>query len=293
MSKALVFIAAVLFTTVTVSQDLLECVDPDIRHGLFAQRTFDSSSVVTQSLPPAFANLEIPGGLELIAGAVADSHSAVAFRTGLEPTAARDAAIASLSRAGWESEQTLLQVGPFVLADRPVQAILCNESDRVLVRIADRNDTVYVTLTQLEVRRNAPCNIDSRESINSQMQMAMRLEQYMPTLTFPEGARDADSDSTTGLGSRGHIGGQSVGDEEMTRISGIAIEASPTDLADYLNGQMTDQGWLIDSSWSGELSAGSVWLLRPDADTRLTGMLDLTALSESTYRVGFRIISLN
>lgn len=99
----------------------------------------------------------------------------------------------------------------------------------------------------------------------------------MPILALPEDARDSRS-------SGGGSGGR-----EANRTADVSTELTNQELADHFAPQVQAQGWVLDSSWYGELASGTVWWSRPNGTTNLTGMLEVISMGDSNYRTSFRL----
>jgi hypothetical protein len=284
MTKLLVFVVGASLTNACLAQDLLECVDPDIRESLL-WRGYGGPMTVEPSMPAVLTGLRVPTEFQFLASSVSDVQTIAAFKTALQPSSAADAAVAALVSAGWQSETAMMppQRG-FRLDSQPLMAMVCDENHRVTVTARESQNAVYVTLSAMQVQGNFSCGLE--QPTGRGLQMYSLLQQYMPTLRVPDGSRDARSNAAMGLAASG-----SGGDREISQTVSITSELTLGSLADHFDGQVREQGWLYDSSWAGALSAGSVWSLHPNADTNLVGMLELVSVDDSLYRVGFRVIA--
>lgn len=279
MRKLTIALIGALFSLTAFSQDLLQCVNPDVVNSLlFGGRP--SQVAITRSLPDALSSYEPPAGFELIGSmnqGVGDA-STTAFKTDLEIQAAFDALVASFAQDGWIPEEDG-SANTFSLPGRPLSGTVCRDGDRRAISVRDVDGTRYAGISLYSQGQLRACGDDGRPD---PMRNIFALQQELPQFSFPDTAQAVNSAGGAGIsGSSGGVG-------TATRITSPDSAAS---LADHLGNQMTAQGWYRDASWTGNLSSGSTWTRQLDDGTPVWATLEVVDLTNRTYDVQIRMQS--
>lgn len=281
----------IMFTgTSTAQEDLLACVDSDVREGLRIGAA-SRHTAVTQTVSEELIGVAEPEDFQFIGSSESPFYSVAAYRTSLMPADALEAALGMLGEAGWREFRPVgLTRGGFVTTDRPLNQSLCRDLNSVSVSSRHSNDATYVSMNFSEVPQQVSCDEMLSDSYSpfARRSASMVIHEHMPALTLPEGARTMDPR----LAALGSMAGFSGSDRFLHSRVDIETDLSAQELVDHFEQQLRDQGWKSDSAWSGETSSGSVWLATPEDELNLMGLLDVIALDETVYQATFRASSL-
>lgn len=275
--------------TSSAQEDLLACVDPDVREGLRIGAA-GRGEVVSLEVPEELVGVAVPENLEFIGSSETPIYTVAAYKTDSMPGDALEAVSAMLGEAQWREYRP---VGPtrggFVNVDRPLNQSLCRDRTRIGISSRRAENATYVSMNILELVEETSCDDLLSESRSTVFGRSPRfvVHDHMPTLTLPEGARTIDPQLAV-LGS----GSFSGSDRFLNTRVDIETDLSAQELAEHFAQQLRDQGWSDDAAWSGEVSSGSVWLATPEAELNLMGLLDVIALDETVYQATFRASSL-
>jgi len=77
-TMALLFFATLL-SSASWAQDLLACVDPDIRLAFLSQ-SLDGDRVISRSVPEALSDIPTPEGFEFVGSSVSKPQTSVAYK---------------------------------------------------------------------------------------------------------------------------------------------------------------------------------------------------------------------
>ena len=278
----------ILFTgTSTAQEDLLFCVDPDVKEGLRIGAA-SRHTVVTRAVTEELIGVAEPEDFELIGSSESPFYTVAAYKSGSTPGDALEAASVMLGEAGWrEYRHAVPTRGGFVSGDRPLNQSLCRDLATVSISSRLADNATYVSMNFSEVPRQISCDDMLSDSYSPFGPGSSRLaiHDHMPALTLPEGAQTTDPR----LAALGSMGGLSGSDRFLHTRVDIETDLSAQELVEHFAQQLRDQGWSDDGGWAGEISSGSVWLATPEADLNLMGLLDVIALGESGYQATFRI----
>jgi hypothetical protein len=281
MKKISIALLGAMFSLTAFSQDLLECVNPDVVNSLLFNGRADARYLVSPDLPDALSGYRAPAGFEFV-GSLArnDTISTATFRTELAGEFAFDSAVAAFEAERWEAEEQLrIGVPVFSLTNRPLSVTLCRDGERRNVRVRNVNAARFVEINFVTEDRPRACHADDPRF--SQMPTMGAIHEQLPTLTFPDSTREPNGNDP---------GGGTGGAGERVRTS-VQVESPDTAraLINHFAGQMADQGWLPDAGWSGQHSAGSTWSRVGDDNIRYTGILEAVGLGDSIYDVRLRL----
>ena len=270
-------------------EDLLACVDPDVRAGLLPGMT-EETTLVSRSFPEFLSGLGPSGELEFIGSSVAPFETVAAFKTGLPTGEAFGIAAGMLGEAGWRSVEIQAPVsGGFVTsAQPPLQfGTSCRDEQALHAIAAEVEGTTYVRLSLWPDVGPGPCEEipGGLDSFSFPPTGESDLYELMPTLVMPVQATVLNPYGGYIIGAGEFPGtGRSIG----TEIE-LETDLSGQSLLEHYAQQLEDQGWRLDTAWSGESSSGSVWTRAPDGGPELAGLLDTLTLAGSGYRASFRV----
>lgn len=282
MRKLAIAVPATIFSLTAFSQDLLQCVGPDVVNGLLLSARAESVLTVTAGLPESMAGYRAPPGFELVGTAVRGSGTAttVAFKTALPAEEAFASMILSLQTDGWTIEEQQRQPQTFNVAGQPVNGVVCRNGERRSVSVQGNADARYATIASYADQTARACNAEDPRLTRGGLGMFENLRSQMPTLSFPATARAV-----------GGGGGMSGSGETVSTSSRIQSPDSAAQLSEHLATQLASQGWSRDASWDGRLSSGSTWTRQGDVGERYWGTLEIVDLSADNYQVGFMLIT--
>lgn len=292
MQHRFLCLAVVLYATGSSAQeDLLACVDPDVRLGLLSSMS-GVGTLVTRTVPDQLAGLPQSENLEFIGSSVSDSQILAAYKSALATDEAMDTASAMLSEAGW-SEFSIggPPSGGFVTGVRPEFDMFCRDDAMLNVMGSAFEETTYVRLSVTLTFGGVPCGELEGPGgrIIAQAATGASLFEYLPTLVLSDEIAPLNSV----MGPIASIGGFSrTGQSAGTEIE-LETALSAQDLIDHFGQQLEEQGWTRDTGWTGANSSGSSWTHAPAAELELAGLLDVVALGDSAYRASFRVSSLD
>ena len=110
-------------------EDLLACVDPDVRMGLL--RSIPMGTAVTPTVPDPVTELGDLGDFEFIASIVGPVSARTAFKTTLSASETTQRMTAMLQGAGWHDENRGNdQGGGFVVENATQRRLLCRDGER-------------------------------------------------------------------------------------------------------------------------------------------------------------------
>lgn len=288
MRKLIVVLAGIFCGFTAFAQDLLECVNPDVLKGLVLRSSANEGVVFNTTSPAQMSGITTPpqfdwiGSVERTGGITASVGAA--FRTDLTPEAAIEAAMADLTSSGWEAQPDRFGGGG-AFASMPItqSQTACRDEQPVTVSANELEGTTYVTYRFSTSSANTACSMpDPRNPMGG---FGSNIYQDMPSLEFPP-------DPVTGEPVRSSGGGGGGSQSVRYSTTQVTHNESLSGLAVFLSEQLSAQGWVADTSWTGTTTAGSSWSRQSESDESLQGMLQITSLANSRYDVTFRIVAL-
>ena len=286
------FLFSILFlvaATASAQDDLLACVDPDVRAGLLPGLA-EETTVVSRDFPEFLSGVAPSDELEFIGSSVAPFETVAAYKTGLPTGDAFGTAAGMLDEAGWRvfEIQTPVRGGFVTGAQPPPQFGTFCRDDRALHAIAaEVEGTTYVRLSLWPDVGPGPYQEipGALDSFGLPPTGESDLYEHMPTLVIPRQTTVLNPSGGYIIGAGGFPAtGRSIG----TEIE-LETDLSAQSLLEHYGQQLQDQGWRLDTAWSGESSSGSAWTRSPDGGPELAGLLDTVGLAESGYRASFRV----
>jgi len=267
-----------------LSDDLLSCVDPDVMTALLVFG-YQPGSKITDEMPRVLSVIRYPDNFDFIGSMTAEHMVSAAFRTDLDPASAESILAGLYGEQGWRPVPSSREVGQpgFQSPSESNQqhARLCHANGNgmtIMAREVERR--TFVTLFSTNTPRYSDCNQEPAE--DGSMRRGFT-DDLMPDLELP-----ADS-SSRGSGYGGVI--YSSGDDADTHVR-VITDLRPADLLEHFSRQLAAQGWLVDSSWIGELSQGSTWSLTREGLPRTAGNLNIVTHSTGDYSVRFSMLAM-
>ena len=280
-TMALLFFATLL-SSASWAQDLLACVDPDIRQTLLSQG-LDGDRVVSRSVPEALSDIPTPEGFEFVGSSVSKLQTSVAYKTNLATDTAVGIVAEALETAGWSSVTGPgMLSGGFVNNAQLLFSMLCREDEIIGVAARQLDDSTFVKVTISNLGTLSCGDLYPRANATRTLGVA----QYLPRLSLLE---DAGFAANGALG----VSGSSGGNRTASTIMSVVTQLAAQDLIGHFGRQLEEQGWTYDSGWSGGLSAGTTWSARPNDDAHLIGVLEIVSLEDSRCQASFRATLIN
>ena len=287
--RFLVLTVFLIGNTATAQEDLLACVDADVRAGLLFEPTTRGAQL-TRAVPEMLADMPQSDDLEFIGSSVTDFFTVAAYKTALAVGDAVEAASALLREADWrERELGRPPSGGFVTATAPRVDLLCRDTAALSIVGRAVNDTTYLRLQVSENSGGLPCDVlpGGPERSVARMAVVSNLYAHLPTLVLPEGVSAMDPQMRLAAIPAGF----SSDDRSMRTVIELETDLPAQDLVEEFGRQLLEQGWTYDAGWSGTHSSGSGWTRSPSGDLELVGLLDLISVGDGGYRATFRASS--
>jgi len=288
--KSLAWVLALCATSSSAQDDLLACVDPDVRRGLLSAMP-GIVAAVTRTVPDEFAGLAQSANLEFIGSSESDLQSFAAYKSDLAANNAMDTASEMLREAGW-SEFAVggPPSGGFVTGVQRQFDLFCRDDAMLNVMGNAIDDTTYVRLSVMPVFGASPCDELTGAGGRTIARAAggAGLFEHMPTLALSDEITRLNQGMPM-VASDGSISG--TGRSASSEIE-VGTALSIQNLIEHFGEQLEDQGWVRDAGWIGEHSSGSSWTRAATAELELAGLLDVVALGDAGYRASFRVSSL-
>lgn len=265
-----------VFPAISLAADPFACVDEQYRSALLGTG-YQGSPAFSTELPDAFADLPVPDTLELIGSEINNVSVRAVYRSRERGDLALEKTIASFEKNGWQNVQRLFPMAGvgFQSSMMPKMANLCRDMEpgMLSVSISEGPDNPLVSFSMTSYGEGQTCS-----AMQAQAQRGNAFSESgwkdMPSLTLPENTASANA----GMGGGG---GEYHSDVVVTG------ESSRADLLNYLADQVSAQGWEMDASWNGQLSAGSVWT--KTTEKTLIGTLHAYGKASESIRVRFAV----
>lgn len=244
-----------LFAATTTLQAATEFPDGLVPADIAAE--FAGGGTLHQGLPDDFPDLLLPRGIDLrVLGSLQNNpySQTILIRSSSSPAEIREGLLAMLAMQGWHD------VGSSPLGSiSPLYLQLCHDLHGTMTLTMRSN----ATGTQLQVRRNVfpqqvarpPCAQERARNLESTARYVY-FNSLLPLLEVPEGTLSP----LPGRGIRGISGSYSGSSVRIEREGTIEVpETTAADVYEDFARQLTEQGWIVDSSATGIMSAASTW----------------------------------
>lgn len=274
-----------MIPAVTVADDLLSCVDPDVVEAFLA-RGDRSTYQIVNTLPEELSALDYAEKFRLIGSLETARYTSVAFHSDRTPDEAMAMMEAALGEHGWVAvDDPRMNSRPNGFQETQSssqrQIALCDASNSAM-SLSSRN-TDGGTIIHLSTSSSSRGNICRQEyRLDPYRDMGFTSD-LMPNLYLPDGA------AQLGSGHRGVI--RSSGDDAETHVR-ITSDLGPERILDHFSNQLADQGWALDSTWFGRASIGSAWTYDKQGLPSTVGTLVLLEHSQGDYTAKFSMVAL-
>ena len=250
----------------------------------------EETTVVSRNFPEFLSGLAPSDEFEFIGSSVAPFETVAAYKTGLPTGDAFGTVTGMLDEAGWRAfDIQASRSGGFVTGAQPQPQFgtFCRDDQALHAIAAEVEGTTYVRLSLWPDVGPGPCEEvpGGLDGFGFPPTGESSLYEHMPTLDTPEQTTVLNPSGGYIIGAGEFPGtGRSIG----TEIE-LGTDLSTQSLLGHYGQQLEDQGWRLDTEWSGESSSGSAWTRSPDGSPELAGLLDTVALAALGYRASFRI----
>lgn len=312
MRRTAFMMMTAMCSVAAVGQGMLDCVEPDVLNGLLLQGQGGQVPVFSAAVPTEVAEVKMPaefswvGSAERNLGALnpttftlvdgaevsrrplnvtpaSPSRVTAAWRTSLDPDAAREATGKALTAAGWElREPPTMGMAVFISAAQQMGQTACRAGQPVTYTVSSIDGVRYV-LINIQRGTGNQLSVCSQRGFPA-MTMPSGMEKGLPQLQLPV-------DPSTGMESRMSSSGASTGGGKVSARVVFASGGSAAAAAQHFAKQMADQGWLADADWNGSTSAGSTWSRR-EGDALYQTMLTVTSAVEGQLHATLRVVQL-
>ena len=268
-----------LMSAAAVADDPFACADPEIVAALLGSGPEGKSQYSTE-LPAAFSELRVPDSLHLMGSASNPMTVRAVFETSADPDTAIAQTVELLVEDGWRDLASLMPIprGGFQSNLIPRMAHLCRDTEPGLLSVSanDAGGQRFVSLSINNFGQLQTCQAMDARAAGVAAANGGNIYQDMPELKLPDGVQSTN----TGMGgSPGEFHSGVLAKTTMSRAS----------LISYVGDQIRNQGWVMDTNWSGNLSAGSIWSKKSSEDQTIIGTLHAYGVSSDTHHVRFSI----
>jgi len=271
---------------VAAADNLLSCVDPNVVQAFLGGGASSKYRLVS-TISPEFSGLDYPHDFELIGTRNTGSFVNTAFWTDQTPDNAIKSLEAAMVNSGWtvgdNRRANALWRGfqDAKTTSRRGLSTFCDENESAISLSSGAADTgTIVHLFKSASAQQDECN--QEDQFDSGVDMGITND-LMPNLYFPEAA------SRSGGGRGGII--LASGDDAETHVR-ITSDKRSNEILEHFSGQLSRQGWLLDSSWSGQRSAGSTWILDQVDFPTTAGTLVILQHGPGDHTAQFSMIAL-
>lgn len=271
-------IALILFLPVVgLADDPFACVSQHVRDAFLPGHR--APVAYSTDLPIGFVEHRVPASLELVGSRVGEIQADVVYALREDAEGVVEDIAASIAEPGWVDlgESPGAPRGGFDMRPAHEYRQLCHDDGPKTLSIGQRK-TQTATLITLGLRAHdgfRSCDALADRGRNEYRGRAMPADE-MPTLRLPEDVHA----TTSGAG-----GGWDGYESRVTVSTGM----SRASLVSLLNDQIRDQGWNLDSAWSGTRSSGSAWVKESEDGESMIGMLHAYGVNGKAYSLRFSI----
>lgn len=268
------FLLMLSISAASYAEDPFSCVDPDVSD-VFLGNMYRDRGVYSISIPDGFPSLNVPVDLLLVGSKVVDTGSTIVYKTNMGSEPAFKLAIKDIGESGWTEILERYRSGSrgFQSRSKPMSAILCNDDESGSMSVVSYNKSGQTFVTYVHHATSQPCDGPPSFPPGHDTSEIMGL---VPTLMLPEGVKSSNS------------GFEGRGDDVISRVD-ISGATGRSELLNYLEGQVQQQGWEFQTSWSSQHSSGSIWALNTDEDGILIGTLHVFDSGVDPIRVRFNV----
>ena len=270
---------SLIFPVSAFADDPFACVDKEFTDAFLGNAYFGRPTYSTE-LPDVFGELPVPDFLSLI-GSEFSSHSIRAiYSTDTAAEEAVSAAVEEISGDEWRNLPDAMQMRSrgFQNPAVPRMARLCRDIEPGLLSInaSESGGRTYLSVSLTNYSNGQTCADLEAQSDGRSYRGPLDYMEDLPDLTLPDDAQ------TAGTGQGGN------GNEYYSQVI-VNTAMSRDSLVSFLGDQIRDQGWVYDTTWSGNLSAGTIWSKSPPDEETLIGILHAYGEKPGTYHVRFGV----
>lgn len=272
MNRFLLFV--LLVSGSSLADDPFACVDPDVASAFLGQRHGGVPSYST-AVPDGFVKLDVPAGLTLVGSQIDGATTTVVYKTRLDVEDALAAGAAVMVDAGWAEfvDARTRSTGGFQTYQRSPASLFCHDTEAGSVSVMAMKKRGQTLVSFVKYDDPASRNCGERAYPSPRQERWERIA-MLPALALPEGAVATN----TQRGSHG---------DEVHAAVDISGTFGHSELLSYFGDQIRDQGWSLDTGWSGSLSSGTVWMLDSPTDGLLVGKLHIYGRGAGPIHVRF------
>lgn len=268
------YLLMLTISAASYAEDPFSCVDPDVS-AVFLGNMYRDRGVYSISIPDGFPSLNVPADLLLVGSKVIESDSTIVYKTNMGSEPAFKLAITDIGESGWTEILDRYRSGSrgFQSRSKPMSAILCNDDESGSMSVVSYDKSGQTFVLYVHHSSSQPC--DGPPSFPPGHD-TLEIMGLVPTLMLPEGAKSSNS------------GMEGRGDDVISRVD-ISGATGRSELINYFEGQVKQQGWEFQTSWSSQYSSGSIWALNTAEDGILIGTLHLLDSGVDPIRARFNI----
>jgi len=272
------FLACLILPVTAIADDPFACVDPEFKTAILGSGGQGAPEYSTE-LPDAFDELRVPDTFDLVGSEINNYSLRAIYKTTEDPGVALSDAVDLLTENGWRdlADVMAMHTRGFQSGSIPEMARVCRDTEPGLlsVTVNKSSNQTYLSFSITSYGEGQTCE-DLEIQANSFGRQRMNMFEDLPVLELPDNIQSSNS----GMGGGGN---------EYHSDVVVSTEMSRASLMSYLGDQIRDQGWIFDTSWSGNLSSGSVWSKKSPDDKTLIGTLHAYGTSSDTYRIRFGV----
>lgn len=279
-----------------------DAFDEGVPRDLVEQLT---GGMISPNLPVDFPPFNMPDTIRVLGSLDNNFSQLVVFRTAVPPEEAGMEIAAGFEAAGWTRLVSINYEQPtngFVYANQAPLPVGPNEQfchDRfgtMTITPAAGTDLVNVRMANQALMQPGFSCQEQNAQRQRQLDMGrggfpfgnLQNSRYVPRLELPV---DDDAADTPQPPFR-RFGGFSGSDNDLETQASVAVDMTAAEVNAHFAGQMEEQGWVLDSDWSGQITAGGNWSLRPEPDLSLIGILSVIERAEGVFDLKFRMVRL-
>ena len=255
-----IFLLFIIAAAEAFAQDsLLQCLDPDIVTAFLGQGRF-----ISREVPDEYAELSMSNAFVFIGSAVGEQDSSVAYKTGLDASAAEPEIVAALEALGWkrvvEPRRRTARRGFQITHKQPIALSFCRANKYLNSNFREGVEGTFVVLSSMG---SGSCAV-------TQAMAGRRASDFLPWLDLPPSIRTSSGGGSVGSG-----------DSASARIR-FKWTKELEELMSFFHRQLADQGWKDTTQWSTPRAAGSVWESNPEEGLHTSGTLEIVRNEKSS-----------
>jgi hypothetical protein len=300
--KTLLALCGLMIPTMSQSATEFEGSIPVELVKIFLNAPMIGNVMIYTDLPDNFPIFEMPDDFTILGSIDQGFMGRAVMETDLETEEASTLLFNSLLAEGWQDMTVELPAQQTGFVSRNLSVVglgmsLCHDDlGSLLVQAVSGEGNSIVSLIRSGSVSQGMVNMQSNFTCEQQRAMQQGggpfsrmdinegVRKYMPRMEMPE------LPGVTGFpGLYGGGGGGSMNDWEMR--SNLPVDWELAEVLGYFSEQINEQGWDVDTSWSGDIAAGGVWTKTGDEDMELYGMLSIVQIADENFELKFRLFT--